>query len=604
MFRKTIVLILSLLSLAAIAAPLKPLPIDQAFPLSAYVKDPQTLVLEWKIKPTYYLYKERFSYKLVAPDNVQLGNLKMPAGTPKHDALLGDFRVFKGDLAIEVPIKNPKKAKSLDLKVCFQGCSSGGFCYPPETRLVQLDLTDKHQVSVTSTKAPALKRASKVSAQDKVTQLLESHNFWLIITSFLGFGLLLAFTPCVLPMIPILSGLIVGHEKKMTTMHAFMLSLTYVLGMSFTYALIGVAAGLAGQSIQAALQVPWVIAAFSAIFVLLALSLFGFYEIRLPSRFENKISDISNHQKTGSYLGVAFMGVLATLIVSPCITPPLIGALAYIGKTGDSLLGGIALFALGLGMGIPLLIIGTSHGKLLPKAGPWMDAVKASFGVLLLATSIWMIARIIPASLTMFLWAGLLIISAVYMGILSPHNHKGWGNLWRGIGLVLAIYGIMLMIGAAVGNTNPLQPLKSHAAAMAPASVSNFKMAAVKLPPKPLFKTIKNNDEFDETLKVGVEEKKITVLDFYADWCISCKEMEHNVFTDPIVKAKLAKMNVLRSDITANDKFDKALQQRFNVIAPPTILFFDTKGNELKNYRIVGEMNKEDFLNHLSDVSN
>ena len=598
MFKKLAFAFFCLFSVISIAAPQQPLPVDKAFPLSAYTKDNETVVLEWKIQPSYYLYKDRFSYKLVTPESIEAGPLQLPEGIPKNDELLGDYDVYTGILKVAVPIKNIDNAKQMDLKVCYQGCSENGFCYPPETKQLRFDL--KAGQAATLIEASASPTPKKISSHDKVTQLLAGHKIWLILLSFMGFGLLLSFTPCVLPMIPILSGLIVGHSKNMTTWHAFRLSLVYVLAMALTYAIVGVAAGFAGQSIQVALQTPAVIAVFSGIFVLLALSLFGFYEIKLPSRFETKLTDISSHQKSGSYLGVAVMGVLSTLIVSPCITPPLIGALAYIGETGDSVLGGLALFSLGLGMGIPLIIIGTSHGKLLPKAGGWMDAVKAFFGVMLLATAIWLLSRILPGQVIMLLWAGLLLISAVYMGLLSPHNHSGWGNLWRGLGLIMAVYGIMLMIGAAIGNTNPLEPLKSHIPA---ASASPFKMQAMPVASQPLFKTIKSNEAFDQALEEGVENKQITVLDFYADWCIACKDMEAHVFTDPEVIAKLQPMHLLRSDVTANDIEDKALQERLKVIAPPTILFFDENGSELADFRIVGEMSKQEFIDHLNELA-
>ena len=572
-----------------------PLPVDEAFQFSAHVKNPSTIVLQWTMQPGYYLYKDRFSYKIISPETTTAGNVFMPPGISKEDEMLGQYEVYDDTLELELPLESIEKSKPLDLNVCYQGCSENGFCYPAETKSVRLDLTDTSGEAINGKTVST----TKVSEQEKVTQLLASKNLLLIMISFLGFGLLLAFTPCVLPMVPILSGLILGHTDKMTPRHAFLLSLAYVLGMSVTYAIAGVAAGFAGQSIQAAMQLPWVIVLFSAVFVLLSLSLFGFYELRLPERLQHKLVTMSNHQKSGTYFGATLMGILSSLIVSPCITPPLVGALAYISQTGHSMLGGLALFALGLGMGIPLIIIGTSGGKLLPKAGPWMNAVKAFFGVLLLATAIWLLQRVIPGQVTMLLWASLMIISAIYMGLLSPRHHQGWGNFWRGLGLLMTIYGILLIVGASMGNSDPLQPLTRHdqeARLTFPLGNGAFE--------EPLFKNIKSNSDFDKELQQAIKNKKMTLVDFYAEWCIACKEMERQVFSHPDVRKRLAPFHVLQANITANDLVDKALQERLQVIAPPTILFFDENGNELTSYRIVGEMKRNAFIEHIMAVSN
>lgn len=598
MLKKIIASCLLLFSVTCVAALQKPLPADQAFQFSGFVKNEKTIVLQWDIAPDYYLYKDRFSYKITTPETISFQAFKLPAGIAKQDELLGNYEVFQKQLTIEVPLKNPQKSQLLDVKVCYQGCSENGFCYPPATKRLHFDLQDTTQAKVLPQKVLPIK-PKKIASHDKISNLLTNSSIWLIVLSFLGFGLLLSFTPCVLPMIPILSGIIMGHKKTLTTGRAFLLSSTYVLGMAITYAVIGIMVGYAGQSIQAALQTPLVITLFSGVFVLLALSLFGMYEIKLPSRFETKVSDLSNNQRSGTYFGVLIMGILATLIVSPCVTAPLVGALAYIAKTGNAALGGLALFMLGIGMGIPLILIGTSHGKLLPRAGKWMDSVKAFLGVLLLATAIWMLARIIPAPVAMLLWAILLIIFAVYLGLLSPDNHKGWGNFWRGLGLVLAIYGVILMIGAALGNGNPLQPLQ---AAAPPYNVS--KTALLQSDMKTItFTPVKNNSDFDKALSQGIQDKQITLLDFYADWCIACKEMDHKVFNDSEVAKKAQAMNTLRANVTANDIFDKAIQERFGVIAPPTILFFDKNGNELADFRIVGEMNKKEFIAHLNELA-
>lgn len=574
-----------------------PIPADQAFRLNVSVENPETLQAQWKITPGYFLYKDRFSYKVVSPEGTELGPIALPEGIEKHDEILGQYQVYQSNLTLKMPLKNVK-SNELMIKICYQGCSADGYCYPPQTKEIALNLDAPPSELFSGKTVNGHPPGQSLSEQDKLTELLASQSFWLSILSFFGFGLLLSFTPCVLPMVPILSGIIIGHGKTITLGKAFRLSLTYVIAMAATYAVAGVLAGFAGQTLQAALQQTWLLIGFSGIFVLLSLSLFGFYELRLPAAITEKISSLSNKQHSGHYLSVAIMGILATLIVSPCVSPPLIGALAYIGQTGDAILGGSALFAMGLGMGVPLLIIGTSGGKLLPKAGPWMKIVEATFGVILLAVAVWMLSRILPGQLVMFFWAGLLIIPAVYMGILNPMKQTGWANFWRGLGLVFAIYGVILMIGAAMGNDNPLEPLeqKTNPFINYPAS----KYSAEN--PEATFITIKTNDDFDRQLNQATLKNKITMLDFYADWCISCKEMDRHTFTDPNVKAKLQKMVLLRADVTNNDIEDRALEERLKVIAPPTILFFDKDGSEIVSQRIVGEKNAEQFLQHLERV--
>lgn len=571
-----------------------PLPVDSAFKLSATVKDQNTVQLNWKMAPGYYLYKDRFSYKITHPSKASLGEILLPEGIQKQDEILGEYSIFLNNLTVDVPVESAK-GQEITLKVCYQGCSKQGFCYPPETKKLTLDLSQINSqptqvVSVNGSKTPG-----RISEQDRVASLLANGSLWIALISFFGFGLLLAFTPCVLPMIPILSGIILGHEG-ISTRKAFWLSLIYVLAMSFTYALAGVLAGFAGQSIQAALQLPWVIATFSLLFVLLALPLFNLYELRLPNSWQLKLSNLSNRQQSGKYFGVAIMGVLSTLIVSPCVTAPLVGALAYIGNTGDSVLGGAALFVMGLGMGVPLLIIGTSGGRLLPKAGPWMDNVKAFFGVLLLAVAIWMLSRIIPGQYTMLLWSALLIISAVYMGILTPNNQTGWAKFYKGVGLLLAVYGILLMIGAAMGNDDPTQPLNRTSINVAVASNQNA------VTPEHKVTVIKSNDDFDEELTAASKRGQIMVLDFYADWCIACKDMQRHTFTDPQVRSLLADLHFVQANVTNNDVIDQALQERLGVVAPPTIIFFDSEGNEIASHRIVGEMGAQAFIDHLNSL--
>jgi thioredoxin:protein disulfide reductase len=434
-----------------------------------------------------------------------------------------------------------------------------------------------------------------VSEQDRIASVLANSGIWVIVAAFFGFGLLLAFTPCVFPMIPILSGIIAGQGPNITTRKAFVLSLVYVLAMALTYTVVGVLAGLFGANLQAAFQNPWVLTSFALIFVLLALSMFGFYELQLPSSLQSKLAEISNKQEGGTLIGVAIMGLLSALIVGPCVAPPLFGALIYISQTGDAVLGGVALFALSMGMGAPLIAIGTSAGKLLPRAGAWMDAVKAVFGVTLLGVAIFMLERILPPAVAMLLWGLLLICSAVYMGALSqlPQGASGWSKLWKGIGVFLLIYGALMLLGAAAGGKDTVQPLRGLAVGGAGGGVAEASFTRVK--------TVEDLDR--EVAKAGVLGKPV-MLDFYADWCVTCKELERYTFSDPTVIAEMSRFVLLKADVTANDAEDQALMQgRFGIPGPPAILFFDTTGNELKGYRLVGFKSADAFVEHLRRVA-
>ena len=593
MLKNIFVLILVLVVTTSGAAQEKPLPVDQAFKLSGSVNNSSLITLNWRIAPDYYLYKNKLSYQIVNPNSISLGEVTLPLAIHKQDHIFGKYEIYQKELQVQIPLNNPSKVNILNLQVSYQGCSAHGFCYPPQTKQIKFNLKKTKQ-----TETPLLQNSSKnskrITGQDKVSNLLAKSSLWLIIISFFGFGLLLALTPCVLPMIPILSGIIIGHKHRVTTKKAFLLSTIYVLSMAVTYAVIGVIAGLAGQSIQAALQSPFVIGAFSGIFVLLALSLFGLFELKLPSYFESRISDLSNEQHRGTYWGVAVMGVLATLIVSPCVTAPLIGALTYIAKTGDALVGGIALFSMGLGMGIPLILIGTSYSRFLPRADQWMNSVKYFLGVILLATAIWMLSRIIPGSVTLLLSGTLLLFSAIYLGLFNPHKLNGWGNFWRGLGLVFAVYGVILMIGGASGHTKLLQPLHNDDnTCQQPATFSNQHAKFIEIESITALRDFFANHE---------NSNSITLLDFYADWCITCKKIDTEVFSDPGVLGSLQSLNLARADVTAKSPLDKQLQKKLGVIAPPAILFFDKNGNELKNYRIVGDISKENFLKHLKHV--
>src|SRR3989454_439771 len=397
-------------------------------------------------------------------------------------------------------------------------------------------------------------------------------------------GLLLTFTPCVLPMIPILSGIIVGEGQDVTRGRAVLVSLAYVLGMAVTYTAIGIAAAFSGNLLSAALQNAWVLGAFAAVFVGLALSMFGFYELQLPSRWQARLTEASNRLGGGHWGAVVLMGALSAAIVSPCVAAPLAGALLYIGQTRDAVLGGTALFSMAIGMGVPLVLVGVSEGLLLPRSGQWMHAVRQFFGVLLLAVVIWIIAPVIPVAVQMLLWAALLIGSGVFLRALEPlgADASGWDRLWKAVGILALLAGVAQAIGALSGARDPLQPL-SGVFAESPAQ-------------KPLpFETVKALD-LDARLKTA---DKVAMLDFYADWCVSCKEMERFTFSDPQVQARLGRMLLLRADVTANTADDKALLKRFRLFGPPGIVFFDAGGREIEGLRVIGYQSPEKFIKSL-----
>jgi thiol:disulfide interchange protein DsbD len=556
------------------------LKVDDAFVFSAEWKNPSSLVVRWKIADGYYLFQDKLKFSLESGG--KLGAPQLPPSLVKNDPILGDRQIYQQPLLeIMVPIQ-ANGQQNVSLSVEYQGCAVAGLCYPAITKVVDLQLG----------------KGGAMSEQDRLANMLASANLWYTLMVFFGLGLLLSLTPCVFPMIPILSSIIVGQGKQVTTYKAFIMSLTYVLAMALTYAVVGVLTGLLGENIQAAFQNPWVLISFALVFVALAFSMFGFYELQMPSALQTKLTALSNRQQGGTLIGVAIMGVLSALIVGPCVAAPLVGALIYIGQTGDALLGGLALFFMSLGMGIPLILVGISAGHLLPKAAQWMDSVKAIFGVMLLAVALWMLERIIPGEVTMLLWASLLIVSAVYMGALEslPAGVSGWRKLWKGLGLIFMVYGILLMIGAASGNVNPLQPLHnlrlgnhSTAAASSAESASQFK-------------PIKGVDGLERELAAAKAQNKPVMLEFYADWCISCKEMENFTFTDAGVQELFTNFVLLQADVTPHDEHDKALYKRFGIFGPPAILFFDTNGQEQRAYRIVGFMPAEEFRQHLKKV--
>ncbi len=507
MLKKVFITILAfcMMSFVFAAETAPPLSADKAFIFSAHLKQKNQLLLEWTIAPGYYLYRNQI--KLTPPNQIEL-----PPGEWRHDTLHGRYQAYEGSLKIPVTLAEKEK---LNFTINYQGCSSAGFCYAPIKKNIKVDLS---RVAVSQYSAE-----SRNATEDHILTFFDGRHLFVIMFSFLGLGLLLAFTPCVLPMVPILSAIIIGHSKKTQKKKAFFLSLAYVAGTAVMYAIAGMVIALIGSNIQAQLQKPWVIILFSGLFIWLAFSMFGFYELQLPKHFRRQITTLSNKQHHGTYVGVFLMGCLSTLIISPCVSAPLVGVLAYIGQTGDALLGALALLSLGIGMGIPLLLIGISADKLLPKAGPWMKTLEKIFGVMMLGLAIWMLSRII------------------------------------------------------------LGPMISHST--------------------PLFKVVHSMNEFDQQLANAKKNHQLALLDFYADWCDSCVIMDHTVFSNAAVRSALNDIVMLRADITMDNAFDESLFKRFHIIGPPTIIFFNRQGKELKSSRIVGEVSVKEFLENMQGVN-
>lgn len=567
------------------------LPPDQAFQFFAEVKDAHSVHLNWQIASGYYLYREKIQLDLLNANGVKLGTYTIPRGTPKQDEAFGQVETFHDELSFDLPlIRTHLSAQTITLQAKYQGCADRGVCYPPMSKNVDLALpVAQAQANV----EPPPADTAELSEQDQIVQSLHQDSFPLTLLSFFGFGLLLSLTPCIFPMIPILSGIIVGHGNRITTSRAFMLSLSYVVASALTYTLFGILAALFGSNLQSTFQQPWIIALFSGIFVLLSLSMFGFYHLELPKSLQAKLHNSSEIHRDGSLLGAAIMGALSSLIVGPCVAAPLAGALIFIGQTGDVILGGSALFMLGLGMGVPLLLLGASAGKLLPKAGNWLNSTKAVFGVIMLAVAVWMLGRILPGSVTMMLWAMLLIFPAIYLNAVDPlpENSSGWRKLWKGLGLMMLAYGLLLLIGFSLGNSNPLKPLQGLGVATAQA-----------IEPQGLVFERVSSAALENRIHQANAKHQPVMLDFYADWCISCKEMDAYTFSDPRVKQALSGFVLLQVDVTDNNDDDKALLAKFKLIGPPAILFFGSDHQEQTANRVIGYQDADTFLNSLQRI--
>jgi len=569
---------------------------EEAFIVSAEVISKDVINVRWQIADGYYLYKDKFQFSIL-DDDLVITDVILPEGKLKNDPDFGsvwvNYHVVDALLTIQ---RKEVAASTAELLVNYQGCKEDVLCYPPISKTLPINLIASAVAEVTTGadgSAASGSETRQFSEQDAITEHLSGGSVLKNILIFFGFGLLLALTPCVFPMIPILSGIIVGQGSSMTTLRSFYMSLTYVLAMATTYAVLGVIAGSFELNLQAASQNIWVITAFSAVFVFLAFSMFGFYELQLPGSWHSKHSHASG-KLGGTLPGVAVMGVLSAIIVGPCIAPPLAGALLYISQTGDAVLGGLVLFAMGLGMGVPLLVIGTSEGKLLPKTGVWMKTIKHIFGVLMLGVAVWFMERVLPGALALALWALLFIVTAIYMGALDRSERQSkWQGLWRGLGLAMLAYGLILMVGAASGGSNMFKPLEGLLSKDQAGEIRSNTLS---------FQTIKGVDGLQAVLDQAADENKFVMLDFYADWCITCKEMEHEAFSDSRVHQMLSNVILLQADVTENDELDKALLKKFSLYGPPAILFFNKQGVEEKSHRLVGFMKTEDFLKHVNEV--
>ncbi len=560
-----------------------------AFKFSARAVDAGTLELRYRIAEGYYLYRDKFKFAL-EPAGVKPGTPQFPKGEIHNDEFFGKVETYRKEVRIRLPFMREANADKLKLSVTSQGCADVGVCYVPQVQTAEVALAALLPLAGTPS-APGVAVASGVPGDEaRFVSLLASGSLWLIAAAFFGAGILLTFTPCVLPMIPILSGIIVGEGRNATRTRAFLLSGAYVLGMSVTYTAIGIGAAFSGSLLSAALQNPWVLSAFAAVFVLLALSMFGFYELQLPAGFHAKITETSSRLKGGHFGAVALMGILSAAIVSPCVAAPLAGALLYISQTRDAVLGGIALLAMSIGMGVPLILVGVFEGTFLPKSGHWMRSVKHFFGVLLLAMAIWIMAPVLPSAAQMLAWAALLVGSAMALHAIDPLPPAAGTatRLWKGVGFLALLAGAALALGALAGSRDMLRPLAGVFA------------GGERGAREAHFTRVRNLAELDARLEAA---GKPVMLDFYADWCVSCKEMEAFTFTDGRVKAKLEGMVLLQADVTANSAEDKALLKRFRLFGPPGIIFFDRRGREIQGLRVIGYQPADQFLVTLNRVA-
>ncbi len=607
----------SLAALSALARSAKRgddfLPPEQAFQVSAQAIAADRIRLSFAITPGYYLYQHRLKATLKG-QGVHAGPAIWPAGEDHNDEYFGHQIIYRQGFSADLPVQRDPTAMQhrqplqLQLQVGLQGCAEAGLCYPPQTRELSVLLpalgatpsayaasgavaanqpdTSPGAGPVSVARATA-RPEGMVSEQDRLAQLVAHGSLGLVLATFFGLGLLLAFTPCVLPMIPILSGIIAGQGARVTPLRGFLLSLSYVLGMALTYTIAGAVFAAAGQQAQAVFQQPWILGVFALLFVALALAMFGFYELQLPAALQTRLSSVSGKLSGGTFVSTAIMGALSSLVVTACVAPPLVAALAVISQTGDVVRGGLALFSLAIGMGAPLLVVGASAGQLLPRAGAWMESVKQVFGVMFLGVAVWMAARILPAPVVMLLWSGVALCTVWILWPRGGWRPFGVGKFCRGVLLAVSLgWAGLLLLSAGLGGTDPLRPLEGT------------RLGQRSLPAL-TFTRIHSVAELDRELTTARLAGKRVMVDFSADWCVSCKEMEKYTFRDAQVQAALAGYVRLQADVTANSTNDQALLQRFQLFGPPTTAFFGANAQEHTNFRLVGFVAAAPFITHL-----
>ncbi|CAD9224171.1 Thiol:disulfide interchange protein DsbD [Burkholderia cenocepacia] len=563
-----------------------------AFKFSAS-ESPGQVDVRFKIANGYYMYRERFAFA-VKSGQATLGEPQFPAGHVKFDQTFQkNVETYRDEVVVRVPVK--QAAGPFELAVTSQGCADEGICYPPAEHVMKVDGAALGAAASSGDTAAAGNWFDKVTSADFAQSLLEGHGFFTIVALYFVAGVVLSLLPCSYPMIPIVSAIIIGQGTRATHARGFALSLTYVVGMALVYTVLGIAAALVGQSLGAWLQNPWVLGAFAVLLTAFAISLISGKDIALPERWQNGAAEASSARQGGHFVAVAAMGALSALVVGACMTAPLFAVLAFIAHTGNALLGGAALFAMGLGLGVPLLVVGVGAGTVLPRAGAWMDGVKVFFGIVLLAAALWIVWPVLSGALKMVLAALWLLIAAAGLGLFTPNAGAAsiWRRLGRGVGAALAIWAATLLVGLAAGSTDPVKPL-AVLAARTVASGGAATAGAAAAQDGPAFASVRSSGELDALLKTSGQP---VMLDFYADWCVSCKEMEHLTFTDARVQARLAKLHLVRADVTANNPDDQALLKRFNLFGPPGIIFFDRNGNEIG--RVVGYQAADTFLRSL-----
>ena len=635
-----VLLALAVLTTLCAAAPARTIFLEpeQAFQFSARALDAKTIELKYRIADGYYLYRERFKFALdpVTSGSATLGEPLLPKGEIKFDETFGkNVEHYRHEVAVRIAVQGA--TGPVTLLSTSQGCADAGLCYPPQLARASLNIAaaasgppnpvagaraDASTVT-SSSNAPSSAASTPLDDSSRIARTLKSGNLGWIALLFVGLGLLLAFTPCVLPMLPILSSIIVGQSDGKTTRSAgFILALAYSLGLALVYTLLGIAAGLAGEGLAAMLQTPLILGAFALLLVVLSLSMFGFYELQVPASVQAKLAQwsgrvgaarevgstrgsprASQRLGAGRLAGVFAMGAISALIVGPCIAAPLAGTLLYISQTRDVLIGGLALFSLAVGMSVPLLLIGLSAGSLLPRAGVWMETVKQFFGVLLLAVALWMITPIVPSWLVMLGWAALAIVSAMYLRVfdaLAP-DARGVMRLGKGLGALLLLAGAVEFLGMATGGRDVLQPLPHLARSSANNAANNAadNNDGTTAAASPRFEIVKSSADLDRRI---ASAGRPVMLDFYADWCVSCKEMERYTYTDARVASRMQDFLLLKADVTANDGTDREMLKRFHLFGPPGIVFFDRDGKMVADSAVIGFQDADRFLQSLARV--